>query len=77
MTYTINKPLELNDDYVSQLDAHTKGEFVSKEIAVELLEALKKARNNIKDLGELFNSKSSYIEDCIAKYDLIITNAEK
>jgi dipeptidase len=86
MLYTINKPLILVHDTEDngtwfevreEAERNTDTQLVSKEIAVELLEALKSSRRNVENLGDLFNNKSGYINECLAKYDKAITNAEK
>lgn len=80
MLYTINKPLTFSEDIrsvyrVSQNSLVTKNdEFVSKEIAVELLEALKDAKDSINFLKYYTPHEEIITLDKIKK---AITNAEK
>lgn len=75
MLYTINNPwiIDYGEIIKASDDIYTK-EFVSKEIAVELLEALKEARVL---LGRLEEPLSIRQIGCINLCDKDITNAEK
>ncbi|MEK6884236.1 MAG: hypothetical protein AABY22_31690 [Nanoarchaeota archaeon] len=73
--YTINKPLKLvyddqYDFYIKSNFPEREQQFVSKEIAEELLDALKEAKGLLKMVGTYSSEKMNII-------DSAITNATK
>lgn len=85
MLYTINKPLILVEDEI-YTDSDIKdiwkkvningSEFVSKELAVELLERLKGSNEQLRYLREKFGETGTGNAE-ISRNNIAITNAEK
>lgn len=81
MLYTINKPLILAAKSITPTEDKKQimKEYVSKEIAVELLNILKETKESLLHIQKMSNVHSTKLNlaNSIGKISKAITNAEK